>query len=636
MFDSVQFIVIMLLYSIITGYGAYLWCQGGCDRAIGRIILFCSLGFVVANTLAVSIYVAWEGVHVTPYPWFSYILFEQLPSHTIVYQHFRISFFISYALVSTLLSIHFFAKYVTKESVLGDAHFASDFEIKKAGFFIDQGICVGKSYGKSLKSSGFEHVLVFAPTGSGKTTCIAIPNLLIWSETCVVNDPKFELYETTSNYRKKAFKNDIYLWAPTQSNTHRYNPLQFISSDQYKRIGEIQQQAHVIIPNGQGEPIWYQSSRELFLVLVLYLLDTPGKKATLPEVYTISKKYKFNTWLKNLVEKTVNYDPEFYRNASSYLNTAEKTRASILKTFTGYLELFADPIINAATSDSDFDLRALRKKKMTIYIGFSDSEKERLSPLLTIFWQQLISFMTEKMPKDEPYSVLCVMDEFSILGRLVNLKNSLKILRGYRVRMLIIIQYLAQIKEHYSQAESKAFDNIKTKISFAVDDLDDAKYISGELGMQTKTIKHRTTSRSSGGSSSSINYHQQGVPLMRPESIRRLDKNKVLIIRTGHAPIVAKKYFWLNQKELKDLPCGQVDIPYQQPVIVPFEHQSFELEQEAEALLQAEERQMAAEIAKEQAIYQHEIEKIKVQSEVFASAMVKAVDHINKKDEKND
>lgn len=77
---------------------------------------------------------------------------------------------------------------------------------------------------------------------------------------------------------------------------------------------------------------------------------------------------------------------------------------------------------------------------MTIYIGFPDNEKEMLSPLLTLFWQQLIGFMTEKLPdeKHEPYALLCLMDEFSALGRLVNLKNSLKILRGYRVRVITL------------------------------------------------------------------------------------------------------------------------------------------------------------------------------------------------------
>jgi len=65
----------------------------------------------------------------------------------------------------------------------------------------------------------------------------------------------------------------------------------------------------------------------------------------------------------------------------------KKTRSSILETFSGYFELFEDPTIDAAMSASDFDLRQLRAKSITIYIGFTDDDMERLLPLLTLFWQ---------------------------------------------------------------------------------------------------------------------------------------------------------------------------------------------------------------------------------------------------------
>lgn len=62
---------------------------------------------------------------------------------------------------------------------LGNAHFSNGFETKKAGFFErqEQSIIIGKKYAAPLYSNGFEHVLVFAPTGSGKTRSIGIPNL---------------------------------------------------------------------------------------------------------------------------------------------------------------------------------------------------------------------------------------------------------------------------------------------------------------------------------------------------------------------------------------------------------------------------------------------------------------------------
>lgn len=528
-----------------------------------------------------------------------------------LYHQLMLSFFCSFCMMSLVIFIYLLSSYNSDKTILGDAHFASALEAKKAGFFDKEGIIVGKFYDSPIVSGGFEHVLTFAPAGSGKTTAIAIPNLLTWKESCVINDPKFELFSITSRYRKTAFQNDVFLWAPTKTNTHRYNPLQFISTDKHKRIGEIQLIAHTIIPNGQGEPIWYQSARELFLALILYLIDS-DEVSTLPSVYVISKRHRFNEWLTDLVENTTHLDPEFYRNTSSYLNTAEKTRASILKTFTGYLEMFANPVINAAVSDSDFDLRELRKKKVTIYIGFSENEKEMISPLLTIFWQQLISFMTQEMPmpKTEPYAVLCLMEEFSILGRLVNLKSSLKILRGYRVRVLIIIQYLAQVLEHYSKAEGEAFKNIKTKVIFALDSLEDAEYVSKLLGMRTKRVTQHSQSVGSNNSSSSHSHHLQSVPLMRPEEIQRLKSNDAIVIRTGHAPVKAKQYRWYQMSVLKKLPCGVIEVPEQNPVIIPFEKSN-----DSES----------GNVISKKTIADLEAEKMKIQAEFLSGAVLNAL-----------
>ena len=123
------------------------------------------------------------------------------------------------------------------------------------------------------------------------------------------------------------------------------------------------------------------------------------------------KQPAFDNWLASVLEETDHFDPEFYRNGFSYLNNHEKTRSSILETFSGYFELFDDPMIDAATSSSDFDLQQLRREKITIYVGFTDDDMERLSPLLTLFWQQLISVMIKKIPdqKDEPYPLLCLI-----------------------------------------------------------------------------------------------------------------------------------------------------------------------------------------------------------------------------------
>lgn len=430
--------------------------------------------------------------------------------------------------------------------VFGNAHFANGFEIKRAGFFKaqEESIIIGQKYGAPLYANGFEHVLVFAPTGSGKTRSIGIPNLLHYPHSVVCNDVKLTMFKATSKYREEVLGHRCFCWVPADEhkNTHRFNPLSLISKDKDLRMRDIQRIAHILMPdNKKADPIWQQASRKLFKVMVLYLLDTPDRTCTLGEINRLVKQQSFDDWLASQLEETNHLDAELYRNGFSYLNNHEKTRSSILETFSGYFELFDDPIIDYATSHSDFNLCDLRKKKITIYIGFTDDDMERLAPLLTLFWQQLISVMIKNVPdiKEEPYPLLCLIDEFSSLGRIERLRRSLKLLREYRVRCVLMLQYIAQTYEQYTHDEAKAFTNVKTKIAFAPEDIQDAEYISKLLGTRTKRVINESRSHQRQGHSESKSYQYQGMPLLRPEEVMRQTKRTTLIIRTGYAPIKA-------------------------------------------------------------------------------------------------
>jgi type IV secretion system protein VirD4 len=305
---------------------------------------------------------------------------------------------------------------------------------------------------------------------------------------------------------------------------------------------------------------------------VLYLLDTPERPITLGEINRLVKQAGFDNWLAALLEETDHLDPEFYRNGYSYLNNHEKTRSSILETFSGYFELFDDPTIDAATSGTDFDLRELRSKPMTIYIGFTDDDMERLSPLLTLFWQQLISVMIKEIPDPikEPYPLLCLIDEFSSLGRIERLRRSLKLLREYRVRCVLMMQYIAQTYEQYSQDEAKAFTNIKTKIAFATEDIQDAEYVSKLLGTRTVQVSGGSASIQHQGYSETKNYNYQAIPLMRPDEIMGLAEHHILLMRTGHPPVKAKQFIWYKDQAMKQYTHEPVSVPKQTVTQHPF------------------------------------------------------------------
>jgi len=137
---------------------------------------------------------------------------------------------------------------------------------------------------------------------------------------------------------------------------------------------------------------------------------------------------------------------------------------------------------------------------------------------------------------------------------------------------VLILQYIAQTYEQYSHDEAKAFTNIKTKIAFATEDLQDAEYVSKLLGTRTVRMVGSSESLQSQGYTQSKNFHYQAAPLLRSDEIMKLPVKLILIIRTGHAPVKAKQMIWYHNTFMKDLMYDQTQIPHQVLHQQPFIH----------------------------------------------------------------
>jgi len=173
-------------------------------------------------------------------------------------------------------------------------------------------------------------------------------------------------------------------------------------------------------------------------------------------------------------------------------------------------------------------------------------------------------------PIKEPYPLLCLIDEFSSLGRIERLRRSLKLLREYRVRCILMFQYIAQTYEKYSHDEARAFTNIKTKVAYTTEDINDAEFISKMLGTRTKRIMTHSVSNQSQGVSDSKNVAYQAIPLLRPEDIMKMPAHITIIFRSGFAPVKARQWIWYKEASMKNLAHGTTFVPTQSIKHHPF------------------------------------------------------------------
>ena len=455
----------------------------------------------------------------------------------------------------------------TRRSLHGDARFASTREIRKAGLTGKRGIIVGKRGSEYLMFDGSQHVLLSAPTRSGKGVSVVIPNLLTWPESCVVLDIKRENWDITSGYRRK-YGQRCYLFNPGASDgrTHRYNPLGYISEDPGKRIDDIQKIANMIFPDVQGtDPIWTATPRSLFLGVVLFLLESPGKPVTLGQVLreTLTDgdgKDYFDKAAKDRRDCGNGLSGACVRGLQSYTSIAsENTRSGIMTSFRSRLELWMNPAIDAATSENDFDLRDLRKRKMSIFIGITPDNLERMAPLINLFFQQLVDLNTRELPSQNPdlkYTCLLLMDEFTSMGKVNILSKGISFIAGYGLRMMPIIQSPAQLTDVYGREAAETFrTNHALNIVFPpkASETESARDISEWLGYTTtKSASKSRNTEIFKRRNSSESVSDQRRALLLPQEITSLGEEAELIVLENVLPIQAKKVRYFADAKFMD------------------------------------------------------------------------------------
>ena len=439
-----------------------------------------------------------------------------------------------------------------QESVHGTAHWATPREVKKAGLSSKKGLLMGKYKGKFLIAGGYEHTLLFAPTGSGKGVGFVIPNLLFWEDSVIVHDVKLENYEKTSGYRKNVLKQKVFLWNPADPDgvSHCYNPLDWISHKMGPMVDDVQKIANFFMPR---QEFWSNEARNLLVGIILYLVFDDDRPTTIGEAVRLLRSddvtYNLAVVLDTMGGKL---HPVSYMNIGSFLQKPDKERGSVLSTAASSLELWANPLIDKATSISHFNLKQFKKEKHTVYVGVTPDNIERLKPLLQVFYQQAASFFTAKMPsRDEKYGVLMMMDEFPTLGEMKGFLSGIAYFRGYRVRLFLIIQDTEQLKAAYKAAGMNSFlSNSKYRITFAANNIDTAKLISGLLG--NRTIENYGYSRPKyldlNPGARNISVSRVSRALLLPQEVIQLPRDDQIIVIEAHSPIKCKKITYYKDK----------------------------------------------------------------------------------------
>jgi len=459
---------------------------------------------------------------------------------------------------SSLILVGFLSLFLKKKKpgLHGDAKWAKESDLKNADPCLrgERGILLGTFKGKYIIQEGQQFALMAAPTRSMKGVGIVIPNCLNWHDSLVITDIKLENYMITSGYRR-AMGQEVFMFNPSPRDykTHRWNALSYISEDLNFRIDDIQKIASFIIPSPKGvDPMWSSEARDLFMGIVLYLLDTDNEyPVTFGEVFRqLRTEKETSEYLEELLEKeNDNLDANCIMALNKFRNLPAKQREGVKSTVTSALNLWANPLLDAATSTNDFDLRDIRKKRMTIYVGITPDNLDRLAPILNLFFQQLVDLNTQSLPdkEKEPYSVLLLMDEFAALGEMKTISKGVSYMAGYNLRLLPIIQSPAQLIEIYGREGAENFiENHATRVVYAPKQMKQAEEIANELGTITTKSESLSKQRDLGKGLGSRTISPAKRQLLLPQEVKEIGQRAEIILSENCPPILAKKIIYFE------------------------------------------------------------------------------------------
>ncbi|WP_045768082.1 type IV secretory system conjugative DNA transfer family protein [Xanthomonas albilineans] len=425
-----------------------------------------------------------------------------------------------------------------------------------------------------------KHLLLAASTRGGKGVSVVIPNLLAWLESAVILDVKREAWEKTAGQRAKYGK--VYLFDPfsDDGSTHRWNPLGYVRLDPNHRNGDIVAIAATLYKEMSGDnPFWPAIARKTFTAACEYLFDQyVSKKRTAPEtdLPTLGGVYRLlagadlkhgqslQQYLAELLKQ-----PMLGSHARTGLNNlaglAPETFTSAIETALAPLNIFSNPIVDAATSDNDFDLSKLRKTVQSIYVGVSPAKLIEAKGVLNLFFEQAIKLNGRELLEHNPelkYQCMFMLDEFTALGRVEIVPVAVGWVAGYGIRIVIVIQSIAQLESVYGADTARGLiTNLGVRIVFTPREQRDAEEYSKMLGETTVRRRQRTQSYGQGNSHSYTEVLDRR-PLMNPDEVKGLAPDKAIVFIEGIGyPILANKIFYYKDSYFKKLLLKAPQVP---------------------------------------------------------------------------
>lgn len=384
------------------------------------------------------------------------------------------------------------------------------------------------------------NVLIFGPSGAGKTRHYVKPNILSGNESMIISDTKGSLYkEVGPQLRKRGYvvKNIDFTDLSSGSG---YNPFDYIRYDAQSDIyneQDIISLAGCLVPSSiMKDPYWDYAARQYLEVLIGYVLEAlPTREHTLAYVLkalTMMGTPAFDCMMRELQTLKPNVTTSIRYQAIQSMARADRTDSCIRGILSTHLDpLCFDEALALYKKPDRINFSQIGKRKTAIFLTISDTDRS-MDKLAGAFMTQALQNLCRSADKDYPEHRLPVpvrfyLDDFATNLVIPDFDKIISVIRSREIYVSVILQSVTQLDSLYGTACARTIMN----------NCDQMLYLGGQDIDTARLISEKTNK-----------------PLY---GILSMPLNKAYLFIRGREPLLTDKYE-IQSESASPLPCGEI------------------------------------------------------------------------------
>ncbi len=408
-------------------------------------------------------------------------------------------------------------------------------------------------------------VMTIAPTRTGKTSRLVVPNLLRWDGPAVVTSVKRDVYDLTVH--RRAQLGPTWLFDPTGATgltSVRWSPL--LTSTTFPdatRTASWLADAAAVEDKHDTAKFWETLATKL---LAPMLFAASAKGLRMADVSRWVDRSAFVDVAKILHELK---DDDACAAWEAIKGLPNETRGSVFGTAMAIFRAFGSPRVREATSCTPGDVAdtlsivELLKNNGTLYVVAPEYEQAELRPLFVALVQAVYRTAVElsaNLLRGAPLSppLLLMLDEAGNIAPLKTLPTIASTGAGQGISLMTIWQDRAQIRAIYGDNERTVIANHTTTVWLpGTQDLDTLKLLSDLIGDQW--VASSTISAAPDGGLS-VSEGSERIDVAPPAFLRTLPHGNAVML-TGNLPpaLVATCAYYDQPRWQRHIPSEVLD-----------------------------------------------------------------------------